>query len=126
MSGKGGDEEGLVEHRFGRTGQDDRRVGNPEKDGPAPPSVTDDVEDRQQHPWDGDETLRHVHVVDLTQNGSGKRDRWRRRARTPQSRGLQRAKEDVHPDGDGGRTTMTSVATQAARSGRMTNSPVRG
>ena len=59
------------------------------------------MEDRQKHPRDGNEPLRHVDVVDLTQDGSGKRIRGGgEHARD--SGELQGAQEDVHADGDSG------------------------
>jgi len=124
MIAKAATKEGFVEHRLGRTGQDDRGVGDPEQDDPAPPSVTDDVEDRQKHPRDGNEPLRHVDVVDLTQDGSGKRIRGGgEHARD--SGELQGAQEDVHADGDSGEHHDLG-GHPGRRSGRTTNSPSRG
>ena len=97
--GERDDQQCLVEHRLWRTGQDHRRIGDPEEDGPAPTAVTDDVQDSQEHPGDRDESLRHVHVVDLAQHRSGEGVRGGRKE-AGHRRELQRPEEDVHPDGD--------------------------
>ena len=97
--GKGGHQQCLIEHRLGRAGQDDSRIGNSEEDGPAPTPVPDDVQDGQQHPRDGDETFRHVHVIDLVQHRPGERVRGgREEAR--HRRELERPEEDVHAHRD--------------------------
>ena len=97
--GEGDDEKRLIEHRLGRAGEDDRGIGDPEQDAPAPPPVTDDVQDGQEHPRDRDKSLRHVDVVDLAQHRPGERVGGRSEE-ARHRRELQRPQEDVHPHGD--------------------------
>ena len=96
----GDNEQGLVEHRLGRAAEDDRRVGDPEHDGPAPSAVAHDVQDGQQQPRDGNEAFGHVHVVDLAQHRSGERE-GRGTEDTGGHREGQRPQEHVHADCDG-------------------------